>query len=1063
MARSQAALGRDGEARKILVTSDVTGKGKGLKLTDVGIDRDTLSKFHSRLVRINNQRTVPKTIPQLWVKYLSQISFPKILADEALKQLQNPTYLIVGGPNAGQPDLIALVQSFEELWHNIYDKGIEIKPQAAPRPMPDRSNRVDGLSNTLTPIREYGSEDSGGDVWTADADLHESFQVCPPVSYQAGQIDPSFAFLKNERNCWTCKGWGHTKEKCPSAATVKRPLAACIQGLEALRAAEGARFNSFRRNARITRRSGPSPGRRPVAREATLLDTEESLIQYDDGGIYTIDGAEIVPPPDMPAPTDVSDTTPQASTATPQPQPSTETPVEGEKTIVDAKSNTAYKNIDSAIAKDFSSTMGFNAELQSPESTPDDFEYFAPREKRSVALGFAVAALTTLGAAALATRSVKGRALMLSMLALAGRAGGAHIESQTRVHASVFSRSQRATAFDLHIGPNHTDPLLKCRQHGVMDTGTTECTSGRRKLFPDDGIEEWRPNLKVEVASGRCLDVAFRGVMAFKVRPLNVTSTKKFITISVPHSLYVPNMPVTLISTKALFAYNKIRTYFNDELTMLLPDGTNVQFVETHTNYTLLFVDDDECVQPVRIAKPKAVARGSRSKAQAAYKGRLTLRNPTSLTWDLCHERFCHFSPERIAASQQFVTGIDIKSLGTPSRHTEPCIACVRGGFRGHRHGKRPPDQFVRFAQRIYSDSCAMPKSTPFGYTEMYIFYDACTKYIAVYFGKTTQAWEMLIAFQTFIADHKQWMPKGHVEEWYMDGGPEFKTSDTEKFCAEMHTRRRFIVPWNPWMNVAETGWRIILRPLRIVLAASNVSKALWPFAVSQIVLVHNALSSSSETSHVSDESSLAMAFMNSIMQRPPPPSPYFNVTGKPFDLSRLRCIFCEVEVRIRNKDDLRKMDKLDSVTATAVYLGISTKHSNQALVYFVDKARFTVASYNDCYFREHVRPRVARIVGTLDMPGYEAPLPTEAQQMADAGDVDPPDLTLPILPAVPGNGGVDNGGATNGGATNGGATNGGARTDRHGDAFTWRENHCSHVIVAVRRNRQSGLGQGVA
>ena len=32
-----------------------------------------------------------------------------------------------------------------------------------------------------------------------------------------------------------------------------------------------------------------------------------------------------------------------------------------------------------------------------------------------------------------------------------------------------------------------------------------------------------------------------------------------------------------------------------------------------------------------------------------------------------------------------------------------------------------------------------------------------------------------------------------------------------------------FIPPWNPWMNVAETGWRIILRPLRISKLASIV------------------------------------------------------------------------------------------------------------------------------------------------------------------------------------------------------------------------------------------------
>ena len=123
---------------------------------------------------------------------------------------------------------------------------------------------------------------------------------------------------------------------------------------------------------------------------------------------------------------------------------------------------------------------------------------------------------------------------------------------------------------------------------------------------------------------------------------------------------------------------------------------------------------------------------------------------------------------------------MNVGELGSPPRYKPPCISCVKGAFRGHRHLKRPAGKFVRFGQRIYSDSCGMPKSTPFGYVEMYIFYDAATKYIAVYFGKTTQAWEMLQAFKQFITDHLQWLVKGRVEEWYADGGPEFKTHDTD-------------------------------------------------------------------------------------------------------------------------------------------------------------------------------------------------------------------------------------------------------------------------------------------
>ena len=41
-----------------------------------------------------------------------------------------------------------------------------------------------------------------------------------------------------------------------------------------------------------------------------------------------------------------------------------------------------------------------------------------------------------------------------------------------------------------------------------------------------------------------------------------------------------------------------------------------------------------------------------------------------------------------------------------------------------------------------------MPKSTPFGFTEMFIFYDAATKLIAVYFGHDTKA-------ETFIKCEK--------------------------------------------------------------------------------------------------------------------------------------------------------------------------------------------------------------------------------------------------------------------------------------------------------------------
>ena len=42
------------------------------------------------------------------------------------------------------------------------------------------------------------------------------------------------------------------------------------------------------------------------------------------------------------------------------------------------------------------------------------------------------------------------------------------------------------------------------REHGILDSGGTECASGRAKLFPKNLVEQYNPPVKVEIASGHC-------------------------------------------------------------------------------------------------------------------------------------------------------------------------------------------------------------------------------------------------------------------------------------------------------------------------------------------------------------------------------------------------------------------------------------------------------------------------------------------------------------------------------------------------------------------------------
>jgi hypothetical protein len=80
----------------------------------------------------------------------------------------------------------------------------------------------------------------------------------------------------------------------------------------------------------------------------------------------------------------------------------------------------------------------------------------------------------------------------------------------------------------------------------------------------------------------------------------------------------------------------------------------------------------------------------------------------------------------------------------------------------------------------------------------MYIFLDAFSKFIAVYFGRSTTSAEMILIFKQFVTDYGRYMRNGRVDEWYTDGGPEFASDSIDVFCTEMSTRHRFIAPWNP-------------------------------------------------------------------------------------------------------------------------------------------------------------------------------------------------------------------------------------------------------------------------
>ena len=509
-------------------------------------------------------------------------------------------------------------------------------------------------------------------------------------------------------------GWGHNQIQCPSEARIKRPINACIQGLQSIKDAESSRANAGGkgRGPRVFRRPGSSPGRPAARPKAHALASIPDLIEYDDGGIYTSSGEEVRAPID-PAPPDEAPPIEAVPVANPASMTAvaTATPADAPDSLVtngggDVQGEGAFP---STLEDSLSSTVY----MQMAESAPDigNYDEFVRSQRNisysKIALGAAVALVGALGAAALSARSGRGRTL-LTFLALVGGGQCASTRTTTFVHSSDFSRSNKFSAYEFASAPKNTPTTnIHRREHGTVDSGTTECASGRRKLFPDSMIEQWNPNIKVEIASGVTLSVLLKGAMLMKFTSYGTTSTKKFTLVPCPHSLHVPLMPVTLISPKALLNYCGIRTYFNDELCFIMPDGTLVEFFESSTSFMVPFADDTD---PITIAR-----RANKSKWPWAQDTcdtlRLTLQQPLPITWDLLHDRLCHYGPDKIYDSREFICGIDTTLLSSPSRNRKICVDCVHGSFRGHRHKSRPPGVYIRFGQRIYSDSCVMPKS----------------------------------------------------------------------------------------------------------------------------------------------------------------------------------------------------------------------------------------------------------------------------------------------------------------------------------------------------------------
>ena len=377
----------------------------------------------------------------------------------------------------------------------------------------------------------------------------------------------------------------------------------------------------------------------------------------------------------------------------------------------------------------------------------------------------------------------------------------------------------------------------------VLDSGAGVHMTGNADLFERDGLKELKTLTSVIIGDGTRLQVSSMGTALF----WGLNTDNNWQLIRLENCWFVPGLEFTLISVKQILGAGREAHFEHDKVTIKDDNGRTVICIAGGENdFKIPAVSLKASPRRPTIQGPAVLAAIASTK-------------PTNATESLrfWHFRLGHASSDVLKRMAKAGDIPNVSATAWDAVKLDFCEPCALGkARRGTFSDVDRTDKATRPFEKVHSDLSGRVPTRSKGGAEYYMTWtDENTDKTWVDFLKTkdgalpaTQKWLEESTLGLDDSDRK-------LKNLRTDGGGEYIDAAGEKWFASNGILHEKTAPESPQQNgIAERKNLTIMNDARTYMAASNLRKDLWPYAVKYAVYVRNRLPNASRGGKTPEE-----------------------------------------------------------------------------------------------------------------------------------------------------------------------------------------------------------------